>query len=103
MVLWVIWKSKKSDIRLIKIKKHGAIKKIIIHVKNEILELQVKDIHIYNVLASLAVLKEFDLSFKKNIKTFESLEPYDGRGKIFKIKRFTIILQWICTYSFTKY
>ena len=81
-------KSKQSDVHLIKIKKHGAIKKIIIRVKNEILELRVKDIHIYNVLASLAVLKEFGLDFQKTIQVFKNFQPSEGRGRIHKIKRY---------------
>ena len=35
-------KSKKSDIHIIKIKKYGVIKEIIIRVKNEIFKLKVK-------------------------------------------------------------
>ncbi len=81
-------KSKQSDVHLIKIKKNGAIKTIIIRVKNEILELRVKDIHIYNVLASLAVLKEFGLDFQKTIQVFKNFQPSEGRGRIHKIKRY---------------
>ena len=75
-------KSKQSDVHLIKIKKNGAIKTIIIRVKNEILELRVKDIHIYNVLASLAVLKEFGLDFQKTIQVFKNFQPSEGRGRV---------------------
>ncbi len=81
-------KSKKSDVHLVKMKKYGAIKKIIISVKNEILELQVKNIHIYNVLASLAVLKELGLDFQKTIQIFKNFQPSEGRGRIHKIKRY---------------
>ena len=81
-------KSKKSDVHLIKIKKYGAIKEVIIRVKNEILELRIKDINVYNVLASLAVLKEFDLNLKKTIKIFKNFQPSEGRGRIHKIKRY---------------
>ena len=38
------------------------------HVKDEILELKISNINIYNVLASLAVLKELDLDIKKTFK-----------------------------------
>ena len=81
-------KSKQSGVHLIKITKYGPIKKIIIRVKNEILELRVKDIHIYNVLASLAVLKEFGLDLQKTIQVFENFQPSEGRGRIHKIKRY---------------
>ena len=52
---------------------------------DEILELQVKDLHIYNILASLAVLKEFGLDLKKTIKVFKNFQPSEGRGRIHKI------------------
>ena len=48
----------------------------------------VKDIHIYNVLASLAVLKEFGLDFQKTIQVFKNFQPSEGRGRIHKIKRY---------------
>jgi len=81
-------KSKKSDVNLIKIKQYGEVKKTMIRVKDVILELKVKDINIYNVLASLAVLKEFDLSLQKTIQIFKNLQPSEGRGRIHKIKRY---------------
>ncbi len=81
-------KSKKSDVHLIRIRQHGAIKKIIIRIKDEILELKVKDINVYNVLASLAVLKEFNLNLKKIIQVFKNFQPSEGRGRIHKIKRY---------------
>ena len=74
-------KSKQSDVRLIKIQQNSKIKKIIINVKDEILKLRIKDINIYNVLASVAVLKELDLNLKKSIQVFKNFEPSEGRGK----------------------
>ena len=47
----------------------------------------IRHINIYNILASLAVLKALNLSPKKNIKIFENFYPSDGRGKLIKIKR----------------
>ena len=81
-------KSKKSDVHIIKIKKHRAIKEVIIRIKKEILELRLKDINVYNVLASLAVLKEFGLNLQKTIQVFKNFEPSEGRGRIHKIKRY---------------
>ncbi len=81
-------KSKKSDVHVIKIKKYGAIKEIIIRVKNEFFKLRVKNINVYNVLASLAVLKEFGFSLQKTIQVFKNFEPSEGRGRIHKIKRY---------------
>ncbi len=81
-------KSKKSDVYLVKTKKLGTIKKVIVNVKDEILELKIENINIYNVLASLAVLKLLDLDIKKIVKIFENFLPSDGRGKFHKIRRY---------------
>jgi len=81
-------KSKKSDIYLIKNQKIGKYKKITVRVNNLNVTLKVRDINLYNVLASLAVLKEFNLDLKKTIKVFQSLLPSEGRGRIHKIKRY---------------
>ena len=53
-----------------------------------VLELKIKDINVYNILASLAVLKEFDLNLKKTIQIFKNFQPSKGRGRIHKIKRY---------------
>jgi len=81
-------KSKQSDVRLIKIKQNSKIKEITISIKGEILKLRIRDINIYNVLASVAVLKELDLNLKKSIQVFKNFEPSEGRGRIHKIKRY---------------
>ena len=81
-------KSKKADVHPIRTKQYGEVKKIIIRVKDVILELRIKNINIYNVLASLAVLKELDLNIQKNIQIFKNFQPSEGRGKIHKIKRY---------------
>ncbi len=83
-------KSKLSDFRLIKIKKYGKIKKILLRVNDANLKLQIQDINIYNVLASLAVLKELNLNLKKTTKLFKNFQPSKGRGKVHKIKRYKI-------------
>ncbi len=81
-------KSKHSDIHLIKIKQQGKVRKMIVNVKDKILELNIRNINIYNVLASLAVLKVLDLDIQKNIHIFKNFQPSEGRGKIHKIKRY---------------
>mgnify|MGYP000850479330 CR=1 FL=1 len=81
-------KSKKSDIHLVKIKKYKKEKKITVQVKDEILDLKFENINIYNILASLAVLKEFNLDIQKTIQIFNNYQPSEGRGKIHKIKRY---------------
>jgi murE/murF fusion protein len=81
-------KSKKSDVCLMKIKKQGIYKKVIIRVKDQTLKLEIKDINVYNVLATLAVLRELNFNLKKNIQVFKNLQPSEGRGRIYKIKRY---------------
>tara|TARA_A100000164_G_scaffold381991_1_gene437092 strand:+ start:22 stop:2787 length:2766 start_codon:yes stop_codon:yes gene_type:complete len=79
---------KKSDIYLIKITKKKKIKKVTVSVKGEVLEIVIKNINIYNILASLAVLKELNLDIKKIAQLFKNFHPSEGRGKIYKIKRY---------------
>ncbi len=81
-------KSKKSDVFLLKTIHLGGYKKIIIRINDQNLEIKIKGINVYNVLASLAVLKELDLDLKKSIKVFQNFIPSEGRGKIYKIKRY---------------
>ncbi len=81
-------KSKQADVHLIKIQQEDTKKKITISVKNKILKLIIKNINVYNVLASLAVLQELDLNFQKSITVFKNFEPSEGRGREHKIKRY---------------
>ena len=52
------------------------------------MKLQIKNINIYNILSSLAVIKELNLDCNKIINYYKSYEPVDGRGKIHNIKRY---------------
>ena len=81
-------KSKKSDVYLIKVQKCNGMNQIFISVKGTTIKLKINNLNIYNVLASLAVLKEFKLDLSKIKKQFMSYEASDGRGKIHKIKRY---------------
>ncbi len=81
-------KSQRSDVRLIKTRQKGELRKIIVSVKGLILELKIRNINIYNILASLAVLKEFDLDLKKTVQIFKDFRPSEGRGKVHNIKRY---------------
>ena len=47
-----------------------------------------KNINIYNILSSLALLHELNLNIKKVIKYYYNYEPSEGRGKIHIIKRY---------------
>ena len=81
-------KSKNSDVRLINIKEKKGIKKITIKISKNIFDLKVKNINLFNILAAFAVLKVLNLDLKKVLKTIKNLEPYEGRGKIHKVKRY---------------
>ncbi len=81
-------KNKKSDIRLTKIKKIGQNTMVNINIRDFSLNLKIKNINVYNVLASIAVLRSLKLDIKKTIKKFKSFEPTEGRGKTHKIKRY---------------
>ena len=88
-------KKKKSDIHLIKIKKFNDIDIIMINVRGQIVEVKAKNINIYNILCSLAVLNELGLDINQIIKMYKSFEPSNGRGKIHKIKRYKKIFKLI--------
>ena len=59
-----------------------------IKLQNKIYKIPLKNINIYNVLASVALLKVLNLNLNKVIKYFMNYEPSDGRGKIHNIKRY---------------
>ena len=80
--------NKKSDICLIKVSKQKENKLLTIKIKNQFLKIKIKNINIYNVLSSLALLKELNLKFSLIIKNYKDFEPTEGRGKIHNIKRY---------------
>ena len=62
--------------------------KLIIKAKSQIFHLKIKDINIYNVLSSLALLVELNFDVNKVLNFYTNHEPSEGRGKIFKVKRY---------------
>jgi MurE/MurF fusion protein len=81
-------KSKKSDVFPIKIIKGKNLTKIFLQVMNKKIDLEIKNINIYNVLASLAVVKELNLSLEIIKNLFKKYEPTEGRGKMHIISRY---------------
>ena len=81
-------KSKKADVFVKKIKQKNLFKEINISVKGRDFYLRIKDINIYNVLASLAIINELQLNFEKTNEIFKNLEPSFGRGREHSIKRY---------------
>ena len=81
-------KDKNSDIypqRIIKKKNSSTIS---LKVKNKKIDLKIKNINIYNILASLAVIKELNLKLNDTKKVFKNFEPTEGRGKMHLISRY---------------
>ena len=81
-------KNKKSDIFPTKIIKYKNYTKFFLKVKNQKIDLKIKNINIYNVLASLAVIKEIELDLNSVKKIFKNYEPTEGRGKTHFISRY---------------
>ena len=79
---------KKSDVRVHKVFKKDNHFKISIKINNEKINLEIGDINIYNVLSSLAVLKELKIDIKKVKNSFKDLESPEGRGKKYSILRY---------------
>ena len=80
--------SPKSDIFPLRVVKDKFLTKCLIQVMNEKIYLQTRNINIYNILASLAVIKELKLNLSKTKKIFKNLEPTEGRGKTHIISRY---------------
>ena len=81
-------KNKKSDIFLIKEEKKNNSNKIQVNIKNEKINFEIKNINIYNLLASLAIIMELNLSLDGIQRILKYFEPTEGRGKIHTILRY---------------
>ena len=81
-------KNKKADIFPLRIVKGKIFTKLFLKVNNEKINLEINNINIYNVLASLAVIKALNLKFDRVKKVFKNLEPTEGRGKTHIITRY---------------
>ena len=80
--------SKKSDVYPVSILKTTKNSKLTIKSKEKLFSFQIRNLNIYNVLASIALLTECKLDVNKVLKFFNRYEPTEGRGKIYKIKRY---------------
>ena len=52
------------------------------------INLEIKDLNIYNVLASIAILKVLKLNLNLIKKKFTKIQPSEGRGKKYFISRY---------------
>ena len=80
--------SQKSDIHPLSLIKNNRKRILKIKIKSKILNIELKDINIYNVLSSLALLLTLNLNINKIINCYKDISPSNGRGRIFNIKRY---------------
>ena len=81
-------RSKKADVRFISFNKSKSNKILRIKAFNEIINIELNDINVSNILASVAVLKHLNLNLDKAFSVFSKFNSLEGRGKIHKIKRY---------------
>ena len=79
---------KKQIYVLKRLLKKGKTSKIFISVQNKSINFTIKDLNIYNVLSSIAVLKELKLNIYEIKSKFKNFELLDGRGKKYFISRY---------------
>ena len=80
--------NKKSNVYPLSIIKNESETKLRIKIESQIISFKIKNINIYNVLSSLALLRELKLDFNKILNKFKYYRPSEGRGKIYSIKRY---------------
>ncbi len=80
--------NKNSDISVKKIIKSGNKSNIFINIHNHIINLDIKNLNIYNVLSSLAVLAELQVDIFRIKNKFKNFEFPEGRGKKYYISRY---------------
>ena len=79
---------KKSDIYPYFKSKYKNFEIISVKVKDRIFKIKFRNLNIYNVLSSIALLNVLNLNINKTINYFKNYEPTEGRGKIHNIKRY---------------
>ena len=80
--------SKHSDICIKKIIQKGNKSKLFINIKNQSLDIEIENLNIYNVLASIAILNELKIDISKIKAKFKYFESPEGRGKKYSISRY---------------
>ena len=71
----------KSDVRIIKIINKVNSSKLLVNCNKQIINLEIKDLNIHNVLASITILKELKIDLSKINLKFKNLSSPEGRGK----------------------
>ena len=80
--------NKKANVHPIKISKKKNKRNLSIKVMNKVFRCEIKNLNIYNLLASLALLDVFNLNIENITKHLKKYEPTEGRGKIHNVKRY---------------
>ena len=80
--------NKKSDIQVKKILKKNNNLKIFAKIFNQKIDFVIGELHLYSILAALAVLKELKINPKKVKILFKNFKPSDGRGRKHLISRY---------------
>ncbi len=80
--------NKKSNIYPVNIKKNDKKIKLRVKTSKYILDFEIKNINIYNVLSSIALMEELGLNLIKAVKYYKNFQPSEGRGKIHNVKRY---------------
>ena len=88
-------KHKDSDVQLNKIYTERNKSKAIIKIKNQMICFEIRDLNIYNVLASLAVFKELEINFFKILSKIKNYSSPEGRGKKYTITRYKKKIRFI--------
>ena len=81
-------KHRESNILLKKINEKNGNSKIFVNIDNQSLIYEFRDINIYNILASLAVMHALKINIKKIKSLIKNLQPTAGRGKKYNILRY---------------
>ncbi len=87
--------NKKSDVHPISIYKTKKEKQLTLKINGQNLKFKIKDQNIHNVLATLTLLKVLNLNFFKTVYRFKNFQPSEGRGRIYKVKRYKKIFKLI--------
>ena len=80
--------SKKSDVYPISFKQNNKEKKITLKVCDQIIKIKIKNLNIYNILATLTLLKVLNLNFFESAPRLINFQPSEGRGKVYNVKRY---------------
>mgnify|MGYP003343236403 CR=1 FL=1 len=80
--------SKKSDVYPISFKQNNKEKKLTLKVCDQIIKIKIKNLNIYNILATLTLLKVLNLNFFESASRLTNFQPSEGRGKVYNVKRY---------------